>query len=289
MQILSNLSTLLSPLHRLLKQNTPWIWSKAEQEAFRKAKELLTSSSVLVHFDPTRDLILMCDASPFGVGAVLAHRMDEGSDRPIAYASRTLSGAEKKYCQLEKEGLAIIFGVKRFDQFLFGRKFTILSDHQPHKYLFSELRQVPVMASSRIQRWALTLSAYDYTIQFCPGSKLANADALSRVPLPESPSAVPDPGNLVFLVNHLSETIVTAGHIKNWTETDPVLSKVYCHVRQGWNITDPETTILPYYQRREELSTHQGCLLWGTRVIVPPQGRAMVLRQLHETHLESPG
>ena len=86
---------------------------------------------------------------------------------------------KKKYCQLEKEGLAIVFAVKKFHQYLYGRKFTIVSDHQPLKYLFSEFRQVPVMASSRVKRWALTLSAYDYTIQHRSGKKLANADALS--------------------------------------------------------------------------------------------------------------
>ena len=163
---------LLSPLCGLLTQNTPWTWSTVEQNAFCKAKELLTSSTVLTPFDPSKEIILMCDTSPFGVEAVLGHHMEDGSDRPIAYASRTLSTAEKKYCQLEKEGLAIVFGVKRIHQFLFGRKFTIFSDHQPLKYLFSESRQVPVMASSRVQRWALTLSAYDYTMQYRPGSKI---------------------------------------------------------------------------------------------------------------------
>lgn len=282
-KFLRNLSMLLSPLYGLLKQNIPWQWSREEETAFRKAKELLTSPLVLTHFDPTKELLLMCDASPFGVGAVLAHRMQDGTDKPIAYASRTLSSAEKKYCQLEK-GLAIIFGVKRFHQFLFGHKFTVLSDHQPLKYLFSEARPVPVMASSRVQRWALMLSTYDYKIQYRPGSKMANADALSRIPLPNCPETVPTPGDLVFLVNHLSNSIVTADQIRSWTETDPLLAQVYQQVQQGWSFTDPDTLMQPYYRRKDELSIHHGCILWGTRVIIPPAGRSIILDQLHEAH-----
>ena len=112
-KFLKNLSNLLAPLYKLLEKKTCWVWGKEQQLAFVKAKTQLTSSCLLVHFDPQKEVILSCDASPYGVGAVLSHRMDEG-ERPVAFASRSLSVAEKKYAHLDKEGLAIIFGVKKF-------------------------------------------------------------------------------------------------------------------------------------------------------------------------------
>ena len=88
--------------------------------------------------------------------------MEDGSGKLIAFASRSLALAEKKYSQLDKEGLAIIFGVKRFHQYLVGRHFVILSDYKPLQHLFRETSGVPTLASARIQRWALILGAYDY-------------------------------------------------------------------------------------------------------------------------------
>lgn len=91
-----------------------------------------------MHFDPDRDVILSCDASPYGVGAVLSHQMEDGSEKPIGYVSCTLTSAEKRYSQLEKEGLAVVFAVKRFHQYLYCRPFTIYTDHKPLMGLFSE-------------------------------------------------------------------------------------------------------------------------------------------------------
>lgn len=90
--------------------------------------------------------------------------MEDGSEQPIAFASRSLTTAEKKYSQLDKEALAIIFGVTKFRQYLLGHHFFIFSDHKPLQYLFGNSKAIPPLASSRIQRWALTLSAYDYSI-----------------------------------------------------------------------------------------------------------------------------
>ena len=159
-----NLSTHLAPLYTLLQKQSPWSWDKSQEEAFKKPKSMLTSSRLLTHYDPTKTLILACDASPYGLGAVLSHQ--EGQDElPIAFASRSLAPAEKNYSQIDKEALTIVFGVKHFHQYLFGRSFTIKSDHKPLQYLLGEKKGIPSMASARVQHWALTLSAYDYRVQ----------------------------------------------------------------------------------------------------------------------------
>ena len=154
----------MASLYSLLRKTTRWSWGSQEKEEFSIAKDALQENAQLVHFDPSKPLIVACDASQYGLGAVLSHKMDNGEERPVAFASRALP-AEKKYSQLEREGLAIIFSVKKFYYYIYGRHFIIESDRKPLSFLFSVLERIPILASSRIQRWSLTLSAYHYSIQ----------------------------------------------------------------------------------------------------------------------------
>ena len=108
-KFLPNLSSTLAPLYFLLRKDTRWHWSTKEETAFSEAKKLLASPRLLVHFDPSLPLTLACDASAYGIGAVLAHQTPDGTEQPIAYASRSLSKAEQNYCQLEKEALMYIW------------------------------------------------------------------------------------------------------------------------------------------------------------------------------------
>ena len=122
-KFLPEVSSVLAPFYSLLQKDKKWSWGKEQQKSFDDVKWLLTSECLLVHYDPSEELILACDTSPYGLGAVLSHRESNGREQPIAYTSRSLGAAKKKYSQLEKEGLAIIFGVKWFHQYLFGRCF----------------------------------------------------------------------------------------------------------------------------------------------------------------------
>ena len=178
-KFLPDLSSLLAPLNNLLQKGTKWNWTETQQTAFDKAKSLVQSSVVLAHYDASKKLVLACDASPYGVGAVLSQYQDDGVEKPVAFASRSLSKAEKNYSHLEKEGLPVIFGVKHFHQYLYGHHFTILSDHESLRQLFSETKAVPPMASGRIQRWALTLSSYEYALKYRKGNDQGNCDALN--------------------------------------------------------------------------------------------------------------
>ena len=282
-KFLHQLSSLLAPLYKLLQKEVKWYWGPEQKKAFSSVKQQLTSSTLLVHYDSEKDLLLSCDASPYGVGAVLSHIMDDHTEKPIAFASRSLAPAEKKYSQLDKEGLAIVFGVKKFHQYLFGRRFIICSDHKPLQHIFSESRPIPAMASARIQRWALTLSAYDYSIVYRPGEQHANADLLSRLPLPDTISEVPLPGETVLLMEKLQTSPITAQQIKIWTDRDPLLGRVRNFVLKGWKETNEEA-LRTFVQKKDELSVQDGCLLWGCRVIIPSVGREKVLDELHEGH-----
>ena len=263
-KFLPNLATTLSPLYHLLRQTTTWHWGLKQKRAFQKVKKLLKSGRVLTHFDDRLPLLLECDASPYGLGAVLSHEMPDGSERPVCFASRTLSKAEQNYSHMDIEALAIIFGVKKYHQYLFGRQFEIKTDHKPLTHIFDESRVVPAMASGRIQRWALTLGAYDYRIHYRQGKSNVNADALSRLPLPMAALEVPQPAEVIHLMEHLSTTPLSSSQIKLWTDSDPTIAKVRQWVLEGWpDSTETSEELQPYVRRKLELSVEGGVCCGG--------------------------
>ena len=115
---------------------------------FNTSRELLTSKNCLTHFDSSLDLVLACDASAYGLGAVLFQRESSGTERPIAYASRNLNSSERNYSQLEKEGLSCIFGIKKFHDYVFGHPFELITDHKPLLGLLKEDRATSQQASA---------------------------------------------------------------------------------------------------------------------------------------------
>ena len=275
-RFLPHLPSTLVPLYSLLHQDVEWQWNSKEQEAFERFKELLLSSKVLVHFDPKLPVVLACDASSYGIGAVLAHKLPDGTEKPISFASRTLSAAEKKYSQIEKEGLSCVFGVQRFHAYLIGRHFTLITDHKPLLSLFQEQKSIPSHASARIQRWAaLTLAAYEYTFAARSTTAHANADALSTLPLTETIETTPVPAEMVLTLECLKESPITDEQIRSWIPKDKVLSQLIQFRPE--HCPDPE--LKPYWNRRTELTCFKGCIMWGSRVVIPEPGRQKLLQE----------
>ena len=104
-----------------------------------------------MHYSEELPLIMVTDASNQGVGAVLLHQLQDGTEKPVAYASRTFNDREKQYSVIDKEALSIILGVTKFYQYLFGRKFSLRTDHKPQERILGEKRVIPKMAANRLQ------------------------------------------------------------------------------------------------------------------------------------------
>ncbi|XP_058024066.1 uncharacterized protein K02A2.6-like [Ahaetulla prasina] len=279
---LKNKATIAEPLHKLLGKNAAWSWGKAEARAFEAIKNLLSSDSLLIQYNSTLPLVLVCDASPYGVGAVLSHRLPNGTEAPIAFYSRTMSSAERNYSQLDREALAIVSGVKKFHEYVFGRDFEIVTDHRPLLGLLAGDRPTPVALSPRLTRWTIFLAAYSYKLLHRPGKELGHADALSRCPLPATIED-PTPGTPVLLIDSLDSGPVTSKEVARASYKDITLRTVMGWVQRGWPAA-PGERFREYVKKRGELSVQGECLLWGDRVVIPEKLRKKVLELLHEGH-----
>ncbi|KAL5486807.1 hypothetical protein EMCRGX_G019337 [Ephydatia muelleri] len=262
-KFIQSVADLCAPLNELLQKNTLWIWTATCMESFNQLKQALGSAEVLCHYNPSEEISLACDASDHGLGAVLSHHFKDGSERPISYASRTLSKAERNYSQIEKEALSIIFGLKKFHQYLYGRKFLLVTDHRWSKYL-DRRQEYP-------QLWQGDCK-----------------DGLSRYPSTESEAIDGEEGGdriLALYGPQLAACPLTVKDIERGTMSDALLRQVLKFTKDGWNKTGRvDDQLRPYFNRREELSTEGNCLMWGIKAVIPPGMRQHILKELHQSH-----
>lgn len=288
-KFIKNLNTHINPLYDLLKKGRHWKWTTLHSKVFKTIKNLLCSTEVLTHFDMSSESIVTCDASSRGLGAVLAQRAPGGADgeRVVAYASRALTSAEQHYSQIHKEALAIIFAMDKFHQYLFGRKFTLRTDHKPLVTIFGPHSGIPNTAASRLQRWAIKLSAYDFNIEYIRTDK-NTADVLSRL-ISKHKEGVSreelDTPEQTYL-HFAAEALLLDSHkLKKETASDNILNRVIRYINDGWPDEVEMRELKPYVNRKNELYLELGCVMWGHRVIIPNSCRDKVITELHEGHM----
>ena len=168
-----NLSTTSDPLRTLLRKDTAFIWEANELRAFDQLKELISNAPLLKYFNPAERVEVQVDASSTGLGACL---MQGG--QPIHYASRALTDTERRYSQIEKEMLSIVYGLTRFHTYTYGRKVTVYNDHKP---LATVLKKPVAHNPIRLQRMLCRIMGYDLEFKYVKGKDLLIADTLSRL------------------------------------------------------------------------------------------------------------
>ena len=184
------------------------------------------------------------------------------------------------YSQLDKEGVAIIFGVKKFHQYIYGRRFILETDNKALSRIFDSNRAIPTLAAARLIRWSVMLCAYDYEIKFRSTKEHANADMLSRLPLPTTSSS---PQNAINAMQ-INVMPITADELRQETQNDKILSQVHQYCIKGHWPDKVKPELKPYYDKRDELSIENGIILWGLRVVIPPKLHRQIMQELHLSH-----
>ena len=309
-------------LSELLKKDVKYVWLDKHEEAFKKCKQMAGNMATLIHYDPNKELVLTTDASPVGLGACLSHRVSEGKKtrlRAIAYASRSLTSAEKNYAQFEREGLAVIWAIKYFRQFVYGRHFYLQTDCSALKTVFGPNYDMGCGAMNRIKRWCVELMEYDFTAQHIKGTQNLICDGLSRLPQPspncltmeDSGSGVEGTSSQQFHelssaavkclavlpvygveVSQESEELarfarqgfpLTAEDISKATREDALYGRVLNAVKTG-NFDKSDKAMTPFFTIRDSLSIDSGCLLYGSRIVIPTCQQQRLLFEMHMTH-----
>jgi hypothetical protein len=274
-----NLAEVTSPMRSLLKKDIEFVWDHTQTDAFNKMKELISQSPVLAFFDHNKPVTLECDASKHGIGAAI---MQDG--RPVAYTSKTLTQTESGYANIEREMLAILYGCKRFHQYVYGRHVTVHSDHKP----LSAIMKKPLSAAPpRLQRMMLQLQKYDLDVRHVSGKEVPISDLLSRQPMTDKFSIEGLDLHVHTVMQGLLITDRRLESLRSATKTDLQMQTLKQTIQDGWpdSRTKCHQTILEFWNHRDELSCCDNLIFRGQTIVIPRSVRHDIIESVHQSHL----
>ena len=272
-------ATVVEPLRQLLRGCQAFQWTDEAERAFTEVKERIVQSSPLTPFDPNLPTLVTTDASGVGLGATLS-QLHGTQERVVAFASRSLSSAERNYAVIEREGLACVWAVEKWNTFLWGRQFTLRTDHQALQTLLSP--QGHGRAGMRLARWAARLMVYQFDVKYIKGADNTVTDGLSRLHQNESVEVQREDD---FMVAAVGLQAVTESDFRTECGTDRTLAALREVLHTGWpRLNQLPANLRPYHAVRDELCVVSDLLYRGERLIVPQALQQRVVALAHEQH-----
>ena len=284
-----NFSNRSQALRDLLKKDTPFVMDQDHIHCFEELKKGLSDESCLAFYDPSKPVTLEVDSSQRGMGAALVQE-----NQPVAFASKSLSETQSNYPNIDREMLAVVFGISRFQTYLYGRRFTVITDHRPLVMIVNKpLHRAP----PRLQRMLYKIQGYDFDLQYRPGSTMTLSDTLSRLPDPTDNDSIPldlrvdgidltaeeieqEKIGLVWFTHNMKK------QLQDETDRDLQMRLLKQRIVQGWpeNIKDLEPENRNFWSYREELGIENGIIFKGPQVLIPKSLQKGILQQLHRGH-----
>ena len=282
-RFISDYATVSEPIRRLTRKDTEWSWQNEQQTAFEKLTERLSENTTMAYYDPQKDSEIIVDASPVGLGAIFVQ-----NGRVVSYASKALTDTESRYSQTEREALAVVWGCEHYDMYVRGSPhFTVITDHKALENIWQKER--PPL---RIERWSLRLQPYKFTIKYRPG-KDNPADYMSRHPVENKTTdrqTVADE-YVSFIAETSTPKAMTWHDVRTASIDDIAITKALQLVQNGrWfeikNVPDSrmKQELKEIARVKYELTSHDGVLLCGTRIVLPTALRNKAVEIAHEGH-----
>ena len=290
------LAEITTPLRELTKKDNEFIWEEhIHGKVLDQVRKILSQPPVLRYFDPHVTPVLQCDASLNGLEACLMQ-----NNQPLVYASRSLRQTEVHYAQIEKKMLAIVFGMEKFETYLYGRNVLVESDHKP---LEAILKKSILNAPKRLQRMMLRLQQFEFEVEYKKSPLMFLADTLSRATIigsridqkteagdvmciQETRSMTEQEIEEIDMLRNLPVKNSTLNQIRQETAADSTLRALMTVIKEGWpnKRSDVLPVLYPYRHFRDQLVEQKGVVFKGERLIISSSARTQMVDRLHCNH-----
>ena len=274
-QFLPRLSEQTKVLRDLEKKGTHFSWGSDHQACFDNIKSLVSDSLSLAYYDRSKPVTLQTDYSENGIGVALVQ-----DGKPVRFASKSLSERESEYAPIEGEMLGVVYGIKKFHHYLYGRRFVVECDHKPLHHIH---RKNLSLAPPRLRGMLRSVGNYDFSIQHRPGKEMVLPDVLSRL---SGVDKVEVQGTRARVDQLVDISPSRLQRLQQETDNDETLVKLKEMVRKGWprSCKSVEPALKPYWGVHDDMSVVDGLLLAGSRIIIPQASRNQVLQEIHQGH-----